>query len=201
MITLLDGEVGAIRNKYGNKPTGNVIDLGGGQDTLESASVIVDFVKTPRVGTLIRGDLCDARTYSHFSDKEFDWVWCNHTLEDLYNPFIVLDNCQRIAKRGLFGMPHWTREVTLQSERPDWEHICGWPHHFWLVGVNRQTGVLEFFPKQCWIVSGNRPYKTANINLEWDGGDLPYTNIYLEYHGNPRRNELIAWLEKRWLTE
>lgn len=200
MITFLNGEVGAIWN-YQDKMSGKIIDLGGGMEAVKSASVVVDITYVPEGYQFVRGDLCDPDLYTQFSDKEFDWVWCNHTLEDLYDPFIVLKNLRRIAKRGLIGMPHWTREVTVQSDRPEWEHICGWPHHFWLCGVNRETSALEFYPKQSWLVYGERDYKTSNLNFEWDGGDLPYRNVYLEYQGNMKRNELIAWLEKRWLTE
>lgn len=202
MISFLDGEVNAIRDKYGNKPAGRVIDLGGGQEPFMAASVIVDFLRQKVTNArFIQSDLCDPKTYDQFSDQEFDWVWCNHTLEDLYNPFIVLESCKRISKQGIFGMPHWTREITIQSVRPDWENICGWPHHFWLIGINRQTSALEFFPKLCWLVAGERPYTTANINFEWNGEELPYANIHHEYNGASRRNDLIAWLERRWLTE
>ena len=201
MITLLDSEVGAIR-KYSDRLSGKIIDLGGGATTFENATTVVDLNECERQDVrLVRGDLCAPNTYAQFQDKEFDGAWCNHTLEDLYDPFIVLRQIQRIAKRGLIGVPHWTREITVQDVRSDWEHICGWPHHFWLVGINRETGVLEFYPKQSWLVYGERPWTTANINLEWDGGELPYKNIYHEYNDLMRRDRLVAWLESRWLTE
>lgn len=201
MISLLDGEAGAIQ-KYWNRMSGSVLDLGGGQQPLPTATTIVDFVARPKTSVeFILGDLCDGDFYISLSNRVFDWVYCNHVLEDLYDPFVALKNIPKIARCGLIGIPHWTREVTVQSNRDDWEHICGWPHHFWLVGINRGDGALEFFPKQCWLVYGERPYVTANINLEWDGGELPYRNIYHDYHGKMMRNDLIAWLEDRWRTE
>lgn len=202
MIRLLDGEVGAIQSKYGMKPQGKVIDLGGGQNTLPQATVVFDLTKSEdSLRRYIVGDLCDQKNYEALGDKEFDWAWCNHTLEDLYDPFIVLEQIKRIAKKALIGVPHWTREITTQSTREDWELICGWPHHFWFVGINRRDGALEFYPKLSWVVAGNRDYTTPNINLEWDGGDLPYRNILFEYHNVSLRSELVAWLEERWLTE
>lgn len=197
----LDGEAGAIQ-RFWDRMSGSVLDLGGGQQPIPMATAIVDFVTRPQTNAeLIWGDLCDEELYRSLSGRMFDWVYCNHVLEDLYDPFIVLRNIQKIAKHALIGVPHWTREVTVQGDRADWEHICGWPHHFWLVGINRQTKVLEFFPKQCWLVYGERPYVTPNINLEWSGGELPYQNIYHEYLGHMKRNDLITWLENRWLTE
>src|SRR5512145_1043138 len=146
MITLLDGEVGAIQ-KYWGKMSGSIIDLGGGEQALPMATTLVDFIKKPQTNAdFVHGDLCDPVLYEKFTHKSFEWAYCNHTLEDLYNPFIVLEGCKQIARHGLFGMPHWTREITIQSDRSDWEHICGWPHHFWLIGINRQTGALEFYP-------------------------------------------------------
>lgn len=200
MITLLSGEVGAIWN-FQDRLSGRVIDLGGGMEAVGAAEVVVDITYVPEGKRLVKGNLCDPKVYQQFSDKEFDWVWCNHTLEDLYDPFIVLENMQRIAKHGLIGTPHWTREITTQSNREDWERVSGWPHHFWYIGINRSDGYLEFFPKLAWAgVAGDREYVTANLNFEWDGGDLPYRNCHLEYHGNSLRAELVMWLEQRWMT-
>lgn len=201
MISFLDGEVGAIQ-KYWNRMTGSILDLGGGQNPVPMATVVVDLITRPKISAeFISGDLCDDTLLESLSGRMFDWVYCNHALEDLYDPFVVLKSISKIAHRGLMGVPHWTREVTAQDSRSDWEKICGWPHHFWLIGVNRQTGALEFFPKQCWLVYGERPYTTANINFEWDGGEFPYRNIYHDYPGRMMRGDLIAWLEERWFTE
>lgn len=198
MITYLDSEIGAMR-KYHDRLSGQIMDLGGGLESLERATHIIDYHKPSTSAIWIPGNLCDLDTYRVFSDKQFDWVYCNHTLEDLYDPFIVLREAQRIAKRGLFGVPNWECEIAIQVRRGDWENISGWPHHFWLIGRNKSTDRLEFFPKLCWVVGGERDYERQNINFEWDGEELPYANIHWDYTGESRRQALIRWLEERWV--
>ena len=144
-------------------------------------------------------DINDLEWSKRYADKFFDGIWSNHTLEDIRDPIGVLREAKRIAKRGMFGTPHWTCELTVMDNRDDWEHICGWPHHKWLVGINKSTGAYEFFPKLSWVVADNAYEKSQqNLNIEWDGEDFVFQDIHMAYPGTSKRVDLVRWLDDRW---
>ncbi len=187
-----------------------IIDLGGGIATLGRANYIVDLKSYQERGgargepcfdesTWIQADLNDPEWSERFPDKYFDLVWCNHTLEDIRDPIGLLRTITRIGKRSLIGAPHWTYETHIVSHSKDWEMISGWPHHRWLVGINKATNVLEFMAKLNWLVAGETETEDYNLNIEWDGGDFQFAEITNIYPGNMIRTELIEWLRERWL--
>lgn len=198
MITQLPGHAGAIW-ECANKPSGLVIDLGGGDRPLPQTSVVVDLRKPDCGAEWIQADLCDWDWSKHFPDKHFDWAWCNHTLEDIRDPIGLLRAIVRISRQAVIGTPHWTYECGIRAERDDWEAISGWPHHRWLVGINARTGAYEFQAKQCWFVKSDYQESQPNLNIEWDGGEFQFAEISNEYPGQMKRSELIRWLEDRWL--
>lgn len=200
MINLLSGDSGYIWDWLSQQQVEQpVIDLGGGQRTYDKASVVVDLLKPDGDAQWVQADLCDTDWALMFKDKAFGFVLCNHTLEDIRDPIGVLKMATKIARRGAFGTPHWTYEAGIRGEREDWEKVSGYPHHRWLVGVNRETGAYEFMAKQCWFVQGEYEYSTPNLNLEWDGGEFPYAEITNLYPGRMKRDDLLRWLEGRWL--
>lgn len=69
-------------------------------------------------------------------DKEFDVCLCTQTLEDLYNPFLVLGEMSRVAKRGYLATP--SRGLDMVFSRfnlNDWgtgpRRQPGLSHHHW----------------------------------------------------------------------
>lgn len=214
MITQLAGHSGAMWEIVGEKERelGNalVIDLGGGQGGWGRADWLVDLKSyDKREGvhgperftrdTWIQADLNDYEWADRFPDKQFDLVFCNHTLEDIRDPIGLLKVITRIGKRALIGTPHWSFEVGVRWERDDWEAISGFPHHRWLVGINKRTGAYEFMAKLCWFVKSDYEVTQPNFNIEWDGGDFEFADISYWYPGNSKKAELVAWLEDRWL--
>ena len=199
MITQHAGHFGAIW-ELTDMASGLVIDLGGTGRPLPQASIVVDLNKPDSPARWIKADLNDPECSAEFSDKQFDWVWCNHTLEDICDPIGLLRVITRIGKRAMIGTPHWTYEVGVRLDDPArWEAISGFPHHRWLVGINKHTGVYEFMAKLCWFVKSEYEFTQPNLNIEWDGGDFEFAEISNIYPGNSRKSELISWLEERWL--
>src|SRR5437870_11794806 len=49
--------------------------------------------------TWVIWDICDRRPFP-FSDKQFDFVICSHTLEDIRDPVWVCSELNRIGKAG-----------------------------------------------------------------------------------------------------
>jgi ubiquinone/menaquinone biosynthesis C-methylase UbiE len=65
-----------------------------------------------------------------FKDKEFDFIYCRHVLEDLYNPFLLLDEMSRVASSGYLETPSPLSEVCRGIDGGDnnlpWR---GYQHH------------------------------------------------------------------------
>ena len=46
-----------------------------------------------------------------YHDKQFDFIWCTQTLEDIYDPFIICNEMERIGKQGFIQTPNVFSEV------------------------------------------------------------------------------------------
>jgi hypothetical protein len=78
-----------------------------------------------------------------YKDKEFDFVICRHTLEDLKDPIRVCKEINRIGKAGYIETPHRVYESTKGVERHWW---AGHYHHRWFVEVERNTITFQYKP-------------------------------------------------------
>ena len=135
------------------KPTDKVLDIGGWACPFNRADYVMDsepyetrgyyrtFGGVPSQGgevehftreTWIQRDMC-AREPFPFADKEFDFVICSHTLEDVRDPLWVCSEIVRVGKRGYIEMPSREWETSRGCESP---RIAGLSHHRWLVDIN-----------------------------------------------------------------
>jgi hypothetical protein len=78
-----------------------------------------------------------------FADKQFDFVVCRHTLEDIKDPILISKEMMRVAKAGYIETPHRIYESTKGVERHWW---CGHYHHRWLVEVEGNKISFQFKP-------------------------------------------------------
>lgn len=84
-----------------------------------------------------------------FKDKEFDFVLCTHTLEDIYNPFLLIEEMQRVGKKGLITTPemgmdfvHNNVDITRWGTGP--QRTPGWVHHKWMFTLARDRMKIVF---------------------------------------------------------
>jgi hypothetical protein len=79
-----------------------------------------------------------------FTDKEFDFVYCRHVLEDMVYPFPLCDEMSRIAKAGYIETPSPLAEMCrgIDGGSPPWR---GYIHHRFLVWPEK--GELRFLAK------------------------------------------------------
>lgn len=77
-------------------------------------------------------NICDENKGLPFKDKEFDFAICGHVLEDIANPFYVIKELQRVAKRGYIEVPSRFYE---QYPRFHKNRLCGDPHHRWIIDL------------------------------------------------------------------
>jgi hypothetical protein len=80
--------------------------------------------------TWVVRDICDREPWP-FEDKQFDFVVCGHTLEDVRDPIWVCHELIRVARRGYIEVPSRLEEHTYGFQGP-W---VGWGHHRWIVEV------------------------------------------------------------------
>ncbi len=80
-----------------------VLEVGPGHAPFKRADVSVDFVDVEGVQNLIKVDL--GAQPLPFSDNEFDFVFCRHTLEDMFNPFPLCAEMSRVGKAGYIETP------------------------------------------------------------------------------------------------
>ena len=87
--------------------------------------------------TWVQRDLCE-RVPWPFTDGQFAFAVCSHTLEDVRDPVWVCAELNRVARAGYIEVPSRLEEQSL-GVHGDW---VGWSHHHWLIDVGRDR--IEF---------------------------------------------------------
>jgi hypothetical protein len=116
-----------------------VLEIGPGSVPFPQATDFVDWKSGDRVTA------CDLnREPLPYPDKSFDFVYCRHVLEDLYDPFRVCDEMSRVARAGFIETPSPLAEFCkgVDGSSPAWR---GYHHHRYFVWD--QDGVLTFLGK------------------------------------------------------
>lgn len=141
------------------EPKDRVLDIGGSSKQHQGINVdiMVDFYppeKAPYWPSKLLAkkfvQLDIMREKLPFKDGEFDVCLCTHVLEDLYNPFLILEEMSRVAKRGYIATPSRGKEmVFLHFNLTDWQtgprRQPGLSHHHWF--IENVNGQLVFTPK------------------------------------------------------
>lgn len=123
-----------------------VLDIGGGGSPFVRADWVIDLMEYGQRGlygdpidpeaerfeasTWVCRDMCDREPWP-FSDKQFDFAVCSHTLEDVRDPLFVCDEMVRVAKAGYVEVPSRLEEQSFGIQGP-W---AGWGHHRWLIDL------------------------------------------------------------------
>lgn len=123
-----------------------VLDVGGGFHPFPRADWVIDLTPYERRGvyggpidpsaerfderTWVVRDICLHEPWP-FDDKQFDFVVCSHTLEDVRDPIWVCHELIRVAKAGYIEVPSRLEEQSFGFQGP-W---VGWGHHRWLIDV------------------------------------------------------------------
>jgi len=130
-----------------------VLEIGPGHAPFWRANVFVDFVepsgfRASEIPSHV-GDWsfvkCDIATEPlPFEDKLFDFVYCRHTLEDMYNPFPIVREMERVAKAGYIETPSPIAELCrgVDGGAPPYR---GYHHHRFIIW--REGDELRFVSK------------------------------------------------------
>ena len=90
-------------------------------------------------------DICKKDSWNEIGDNEYDFVVCTHTLEDVRDPFFVIEQLQRVAKAGYIAVPSKTRELQFCRS---YFHL-GYAHHRWIFTIEK--GELLMMPKFSFV--------------------------------------------------
>jgi Methyltransferase domain len=123
-----------------------VLEVGPGHAPFKRADAFVDFAPWPIQGIeqdkLFR---CDIATEPlPFEDKSFDFIFCRHVLEDMWNPFHLCKEMERVGKAGYIETPSPIAELTrgVDGAAPPYR---GYHHHRWVIW--NHDGTLKFVSK------------------------------------------------------
>ena len=105
-----------------------VLEIGPGTAPFRRADISVDFVDIPNLKT-VKCDIVNEPL--PFKDKEFDFVYARHVLEDSYNPFAICKEMSRVAKAGYCETPSPIAELGrgVDGGSPPFR---GYHHHRWI---------------------------------------------------------------------
>jgi hypothetical protein len=95
-------------------------------------------------------NLQDEKTYKELLDYvaingKFDFSICSHTLEDIYNPYIVINLLEKISKKGFIAIPSKYDELTHLYGN----FYRGNSHHKFIFTI--KNNVLQILPKLSFI--------------------------------------------------
>lgn len=123
-----------------------VLDIGPGAAPFKRATHSVDFVDVPNAPNLKKCDL--ANEPLPYENKEFDFVFARHILEDMFNPFPLIKEMQRVGKSGYIECPSPIAEIGrgVDGGSPPFR---GYHHHRFIVWVFGNE--LRFISKYAFI--------------------------------------------------
>jgi hypothetical protein len=121
-----------------------VLEVGPGHVPFPRAQKFVDIKELPNVSreTL---HVCDLAVEPlPFKDKSFDFIYCRHVLEDMYDPFWLCDEMSRVGKAGYVEVPSPIAEMCrgIDGGAPPFR---GYHHHRFIGWVTHET--LNFVSK------------------------------------------------------
>jgi Methyltransferase domain len=131
---ILDAEPFATRGYY--RTFGGAASQGGEKEWFTSR-------------TWVQRDICGREPWP-FADKQFDFVICSHTLEDIRDPLWVCSELIRVGKRGYLEVPSRLAETCRGWEAPN---LAGLSHHRWLIDFDSAAKSVRFLMKYHMIHS------------------------------------------------
>ena len=110
--------------------TAKVLEIGPGSIPFPRANAYVDFVDIPGLANFTKIDAATEKL--PFADKEFDFIYCRHVLEDSWNPFNLCEEMSRVGKAGFIETPSPLAELGrgVDGGSPPFR---GYHHHRWII--------------------------------------------------------------------
>ena len=127
------------------KDGAKVLEIGPGHSPFSKATNFCGWTMEEK-GRLPNYKTADASTEKlPYKDKEFDFVYCRHVIEDLWNPVNALKEISRITKAGYIETPSALCEMSKDVDGGTNVPYRGYNHHRYIVWNDR--GTLNILPK------------------------------------------------------
>lgn len=185
---------------FGERSRGRftVIDVGGSATgrSVPVADAFVDINPCDERKLQFNVDVCRESEWSPVLDYvsragKFDYCICTHTLEDLYNPYLVLDMLPRIARAGTVSTPSVASELS-HVESDSW---LGFAHHRYLFGhMDGKVLIAPKLPLVEKLASRKKTAEVEEVRFHWEGS-IQYEKFMDNYLG-PNTRAVIENYEK-----
>lgn len=166
----------------------NVLEIGPGNVPFSKATEFCGWVdeEKSRIGKYKNADICSE--ILPYNNKEFDFVYARHVIEDLWNPIHAIKEITRIAKRGYLETPSPLCEMTkgVDAGSPPYR---GYAHHRYFVW--NDANVLHLLPKfpiveHIKVSDESFMERTLENPFHWNTffyfeGDIPYKLYEMGY--------------------
>jgi len=127
------------------KDGAKVLEIGPGHSPFSKATDFCGWTMEEK-GRLPNYKTADASTEKlPYKDKEFDFVYCRHVIEDLWNPVNALKEISRITKAGYIETPSALCEMSKDVDGGTNVPYRGYNHHRYIVWNDK--GTLNILPK------------------------------------------------------
>jgi SAM-dependent methyltransferase len=127
------------------KEGAKVLEIGPGFEPFSKATDFCGWTMEEK-GRLGNYKIADASSEMlPYKDKEFDFVYCRHVIEDLWNPVNCLKEISRIAKEGYIETPSALCEMSKDVDAGNNIPYRGYNHHRYIVW--NDSNVLNILPK------------------------------------------------------
>ena len=158
-------------------PDAKVLEIGPGFVPFPKATQFVDYRELPNIPADKIKYIDLASQPLPFADKEFDFIYCRHVLEDMYNPFFLILEMNRVGKAGYIELPSPMAELGrgVDGNSPPFRgyhhhHWIGWIHEgeFRIISKYPLIEYLRFDEEQIvsWLKEGPEPWNTHYL---WEG--------------------------------
>ena len=123
-----------------------VLEIGPGYVPFSRATMFVDYKKLPNIPAdkIVSIDMNSEKL--PFEDKSFDFIYCRHVIEDMYNPFLLIKEMERVGKEGYIETPSPMAELGrgVDGNSPQFR---GYHHHHSVVWVHEgQLRLIHKYP-------------------------------------------------------
>ena len=100
-----------------------------------------------------------------YEDKEIDFIYSRHVLEDIQNPDFAMKEIIRVSKSGYIETPSPLIEITKGVDGGvNSNKYCGYIHHRYIIWSNIQKNEIYFLPKYSNIIENF--LEIDQLNLE-----------------------------------
>jgi len=130
-----------IQNKYNR-----IVEIGPGMIQFPLASEFIGYSES--IPNYINIDIDD--TNLPYKDKEVEFIYCRHTMEDLLNPVFAIKEMIRCCKSGYIETPSPLVEITkdVDGNRYGYQKLySGYIHHHFIIWSNIQKCEIYLLPK------------------------------------------------------